>query len=323
MGDVSLDGTKIEANASKHQAMSWAYAQRLEAQLKAEVQCLLERAATVNAPGPVELDWPAEVKRREDRLQKIAEVNAEIERRAQERYRQEQGAYEVKPAERAAKEQARGRKLGGKKPQEPVLGPRPGDQVNFTDGDSRIMPVAGGGFEQAYNAQATVTMGSLLIVGAPVTQHPNDVQELEPALAGLATLPATLGTVDRRVADSGYFSGHNVERVVEAGIEPLIAVGRQAHHAALEERLAPVPDPPLHPTAPAAMKHRLKTPAGKALYARRKTTVEPVFGIIKTVMSFRRFSLRGLAKVTGEWLLVCLAYNLKRLCVLNQGVAAA
>ena len=323
LGDVSLDGTKIEANASKHQAMSWAYAQRLEAQLKAEVQGLLERAAAVKDPGAVELDWPAEVKRREDRLQKIAEVKAEMERRAQERYRQEQAAYEVKQAERAAKEQARGRKLGGKKPQEPVAGPRPGDQVNFTDGDSRIMPVAGGGFEQAYNAQATVTMGSLLIVGTQVTQHPNDVQELEPALAGLATLPATLGTVDRLVADSGYFSGHNVERVVEAGIEPLIAVGRQAHHAALEERLAPVPDPPLHPTALEAMKHRLKTPAGKALYARRKTTVEPVFGLIKAVIGFRRFSLRGLAKVTGEWLLVCLAYNLKRLCVLNQGVAAA
>jgi transposase len=323
LGEVSLDGTKIAANASKHAAMSWGHAQRLETQLKAEVQRLLERAAAAHGPGEVELDWPAELKRREDRLQKIAAVKAEIEQRAQERHRQEQAMYEEKQAERAAKEQARGRKLGGKKPQEPVPGSRPTDQVNFTDGDSRIMPVAGGGFEPAYNAQATVTMGSLLIVGAQVTQNPNDQREMEPALAELAKLPETLGTVDRLVADSGYFSQHNVNRVVNAGIEPLIAVGRQSHHAALDEQLAPVPEAPLNPDALEAMKHRLKTPDGKAVYARRKTTVEPVFGIIKAVMGFRQFSLRGLAKVKGEWRLICLAYNLKRLCVLNQGVLAS
>ena len=323
LGEVSLDGTKIEANASQHQAMSGGYAERLEQQLKAEVQLLLERAAAVSGPGAVELDWPAELKRREDRLQKIAEVKAEIERRAQERYRQEQAEYEAKPAERAAKEQARGRKLGGKKPQEPVPGPRPNDQVNFTDGDSRIMPMPGGGFEQAYNAQATVTMGSRLIVGVQVTQNPNDKQEIEPALAEWAKLPETLGAVEQMAADSGYFSQHNVDIVVNAGIEPLIAVGRQRHHAALEERLAPVPDAPPHPDALGAMKHRLKTPEGKAVYARRKTTVEPVFGIIKAVMGFRRFMLRGLAAVKGEWRLACLAYNLKRLCVLHQGVIAS
>jgi transposase len=323
LGEVSLDGTKIEANASKHQAMSWGYAERLEQQLKAEVQLLLERAAAISGPGAVELDWPAELKRREDRLQKIAEVKAEIERRAQERYRQEQAEYEAKQAERAAQEQARGRKLGGKKPQEPVPGPRPNDQVNFTDGDSRIMPMPGGGFEQAYNAQATVTMGSRLIVGVQVTQNPNDKQEIEPALAEWAKLPETLGAVEQMAADSGYFSQHNVDIVVNAGIEPLIAVGRQRHHAALEERLAPVPDAPPNPDALGAMKHRLKTPEGKAVYARRKTTVEPVFGIIKAVMGFRRFMLRGLAAVKGEWRLACLAYNLKRLCVLHQGVIAS
>lgn len=323
LGEVSLDGTKIEANASKHAAMSWGYAQRLELQLKAEVQRLLERAAAANDSGAVELDGPAELTRREDRLQKIAEVKAEIERRAAARYCQEQVAYEEKQAERAAKEQARGQKLGGKKPREPVPGPRPNDQVNFTDGDSRIMPVAGGGFEQAYNAQATVTMGSLLIVGAHVTQNPNDKQEMEPALAEWAKLPETLGAVNQIAADPGYFSHHNVESVVNAGIEPLIAVGRQSHHAALEERRAPVPEAPLNTDALEAMKHRLKTPDGKAVYARRKTTVEPVFGIIKAVMGFRQFSLRGLAKVKGEWRRVCLAYNLKRLCVLNQGVLAA
>jgi transposase len=323
LGEVSLDGTKIEANASKHHALSWAYAERLEQQLKAEVQMLLERAAAVEGPGAVDIDLPAELKRREDRLTKIAEVKIEIERRAQERYRRERAEYEAKQAARAAKEQARGRKLGGKPPREPVPGPRSDDQVNFTDGDSRIMPVSGGGFEQAYNAQATVTMGSLLIVGTHVTQHANDQQEIEPALAELAKLPETLGTVERMTADNGYLSEGNVNRLVEARIEPLIAVGRQSHHDALAERLAPVPEAPPNPDAVTAMQHRLKTPEGKALYAQRKTTSEPVFGIIKEVMGFRRFLLRGLEAVKGEWRLVCLAFNLKRLCVLNQGVIAS
>ena len=182
------------------------------------------------------------------------------------------------------------------------------------------MPVAGGGFAQAYNAQATVTVGSLLIIGAHVTQHPNDQQEIEPALAALAQLPTTLGVIVGLNADNGYLSEGNVNPVVKAGIEPLIALGRPSHHEALAERLAPVPAPPENPTALQAMQHRLKTPEGKARYAQRKTTSEPVFGIIKEVMGFRRFFLRGLDKVKGEWRWVCLAYNLKRLCILNQGV---
>jgi hypothetical protein len=323
LGDVSLDGTKMQANASKHKAMSWAYAEQLEATLRAEVQRLLQQAEAAAGPGSPDLDLPAELKRREDRLQKIAEVKAEIERRARVRFAQEQAEYEAKQIERAAKEQARGRKLGGKKPQEPTPGPQPKDQVNFTDEDSRIMPVSGGGFEQAYNAQATVAMGSLLIVGTHVSQNPNDKQEVGPALQELAKLPETLGSVERAALDNGYYSQSNVEILVEHGIEPCIAVGRQPHHEALEERLAPVPEAPNHPDAVGAMKHRLKTKEGKTFYAKRKSTVEPVFGIIKEVMGFRRFLLRGLAAVTGEWRLVCLAFNLKRLFVLQQGVAAS
>ena len=281
LGDVSLDGTKMQANASKHKALSWAYAEQLEATLRAEVQRLLQQAEAAAGPGSPDLDLPAELQRREDRLQKITEVKAEIERRARVRFAQEQAEYEAKQIERAAQEQARGRKLGGKKPQEPTPGPQPKDQVNFTDEDSRIMPVSGGGFEQAYNAQATVTMGSLLIVGTHVTQNPNDKQEMEPAVAELAKLPESLGAVERMAADNGYGSAHNVEILVTAGIEPLIAVGRQSHHEALAERLAPVSEAPPNPDAMSAMQHRLKTPEGKALYARRKTTSEPVFGIIK------------------------------------------
>jgi transposase len=320
LGDVSLDGAKIMANASPHHAMSWAYAERLEQQLRAEVQTLLARAAAGGGADDGRVDLPGELKRREDRLVQIAEVKIEIERRAAARDAEEQAAHEAKLTERAAKEQARGRKLGGKPPQVPAPGPRPKDQINFTDGESRIMPVAGGGFAQAYNAQATVTVGSLLIIGAHVTQHPNDKQEIEPALAALAQLPTTLGVIVGLNADNGYLSEGNVNQVVKAGIEPLIALGRQSHHEALAERLAPVPAPPENPTALQAMQHRLKTPEGKARYAQRKTTSEPVFGIIKEVMGFRRFCLRGLDKVKGEWRWVCLAYNLKRLCVLNQGV---
>jgi hypothetical protein len=317
LGDVSIDGTKIQANASKHKAMSWEYAEKLEETLRAEVQTLLQRAETEGGPGSKDIDLPAELKRREERLQKIAEVKAEIERRAQARYAQEQADYAAKQAERAAKEQARGRKLGGKPPQEPTPGPRPKDQVNFTDEDSRIMPVSGGGFEQAYNAQATVDMATLLVVGAHVTQHVNDKQEVEPALQEVAKLPDELGQVERAALDNGYYSQDNVDTLADHGIKPFIAVGRQSHYEALEERLAPVPEAPENPDAVGAMKHRLKTPEGKAFYAKRKTTVEPVFGIIKEVMGFRRFLLRGLEAVKGEWRLVCLAFNLKRLCALR------
>jgi IS5 family transposase len=166
-------------------------------------------------------------------------------------------------------------------------------------------------------------MGGLPIVGTHVTQNPNDKQEMEPAVAELAKRPETLGAVERMAADNGYGSAHNVEILVSAGIEPPIAVGRQRHHEALAERLAPVPEAPPNPDAMGAMRHRLKTKAGKAFYAKRKTTSEPVFGIIKEVMGFRRFLLRGLAAVKGEWRLVCLAFNLKRLFVLQQGVTAS
>ena len=323
LGEVSLDGTKIAANASQHHALSGGYAERLEQQLQAEGQTLLARAAAVGGPGMVGIDLPAELQRREDRLAKIAEAKAEIERRAQARYAQERAEYEAKPAERAAKERALGRKLGGQKPQEPTPGPQPKDQVKLTDGDSRIMPVSGGGFAQAYHAQATVTMGSLLIVGTHVTQNANDQQEVDPALVELAKLPETVGAVQRAALANGFYSAHHVEILVEHGIEPFIAGGRQPHHEALEQRLAPVPEAPNNPDAVGAMKHRLKTKEGKTFYAQRKSTLEPVFGIIKEVMGFRRFLLRGLEAVQGEWRWVCLAFNLKRLFVLQQGVAAS
>ena len=181
--------------------------------------------------------------------------------------------------------------------------------MNFTDEESRIMPVSGGGFEQAYNAQASVDMETMLIVGNHVSQQPNDKQEVEPALAQLDQLPESLGQVEKAALDSGFFSEHNTNCLEGKGIEPYIAAGRQTHNLSLEERLAPPPSIPQNPDGVAAMKYRLKTEAGKEFYAKRKSTVEPVFGIIKEVMGFRRFMLRGLEAVTGEWTLVCIAFK--------------
>jgi transposase len=181
LGDISMDGTKIKANASKHKAMSWDYACKLEAQLRSEVEELIRRAESESGQGQQEINIPAELQRREVRLAKIAEVKAELERRAAERYAQEQAEYVAKLKEREEKEQQRGRKLGGKAPKAPEPGPEAKDQANFTDEDSRIMPTANG-FEQAYNAQASVDLATMLIVGQHVSQNPNDKQEVAPAL---------------------------------------------------------------------------------------------------------------------------------------------
>lgn len=211
---------------------------------------------------------------------------------------------------------ATGKKPGGKPPQPPVEGPLPTDQVNLTDEDSRIMPVAGGGFEQCYNAQAVVAAGSLLVVAADVTQAPNDKQQLEPMLNKVNELPDDLGKAETLLADNGYFSEANVKACEAAKIEPLIATGREPHHPSLNERFADAPPAPEAPTAVEAMAHRLKTPEGKALYALRKQVPEPVFGIIKSVLGFRQFLLRGLNQVRGEWNLVTMAWNMKRIFTL-------
>lgn len=317
LGEISMDGSKFKANASKHKAMSWDYAGKIEEQLKAEVEALLDKAESGLGESGRDIDIPQELKRREERLEKIAQIKAEIEQRAAARYEQEKAECDRKMAERAAKEQERGRKIGGKKPKEPEPGPQGKDQVNFTDGESRIMPTSGGGFEQAYNAQATVDMVTMLIVGNHVSQNPNDKQEVEPALAELDKLPENLGKVEKAALDSGFFSEHNTQKFVDKDIEPYIASGRQNHYPIWSERFAAPPTPPQNPDEVAAMKHRLKTDEGKEFYAKRKSTVEPVFGIIKEVMGFRRFMLRGLQSVTGEWTLVCIAFNLKRLFALS------
>jgi len=183
LGTVALDGTKVHANASRHSALSYEHASKIEAQLKAEVaelMALAEAADTADVPDGMSV--PEELARRAERLQRIAEAKAKIEARAKERVERERGEYEAKLGAREEKARSTGRKPGGRPPQPPTAGPGPTDQVNLTDADSRIMPVAGGGFDQAYNAQATVASGSLLVVANDVVQAANDKEQIAPML---------------------------------------------------------------------------------------------------------------------------------------------
>ena len=317
LGTVALDGTKIHANASRHSALSYEHAGKIEAQLQAEVAELMAKAeAADQADVPDGMSVPEELARREQRLVAIAKARATIEARAKERHARERAEHEAKLATRKAKSAETGKKPSGRPPVPPVEGPLPTDQVNLTDEQSRIMPVPGGGFEQCYNAQAVVAAGSLLVVVADVVQAPNDKHQLQPMLDQVSALPATLGKADVLLADNGYFSEANVEACAAAGIDPLIAMGREPHHPSLAERFADAPAPPDAPTPLKTMAHRLKTPEGKKLYGLRKHTPEPVFGIIKSALGFRQFLLRGLDNVRGEWSLVTMAWNMKRMFVL-------
>lgn len=318
LGTVCLDGTKVQANASRHRALSHGHIRKLEVQLQAEVQELLalaEQADQTDVPDGVSL--PEEIKRREDRLAVMLDAKRKIALRAEERYQREKAQYDEKMAHRAAKEKDSGKKPRGKLPKAPEAGPKDSDQVNLTDEESRIMPVAGGGFEQAYNAQAGVDAATMLVVATRVTQAPNDKEQVEPMLALFEAQSETLGEVTCLIADTGFCSEKNILACEKSQVDPLIAVGRDAHHPNWHERHTE-PTPLQDNASPTqSMAHRLKTKAGRALYALRKQTVEPVFGIIKSVMGFRQFSLRGLNKVSGEWRLVCLAWNVKRMAKLR------
>lgn len=318
LGTISLDGTKVQANASRHSALSHGHIEKIETQLRAEVQelfALAEQADAADVPDGMSL--PAEIQRREERLQAMEEAKKKIEARAKERFEREQAEYDAKMAKREAKASETGKKPGGKPPKPPTPGALATDQINLTDEESRIMPVSGGGFEQAYNAQAAVDTESLLVVAVAVSQAPNDKEQVKPMLKQLAALPESLGKAERLLADTGYCSENNVVACEEAKIEPLIAVAREEHHPGCLDRFTEPPPLPEDAAPMARMKHRLKTKKGRAAYALRKQTVEPVFGIIKSVMGFRQFLLRGLDQVAGEWNLVCLAWNLKRMASLR------
>lgn len=328
VGTVAIDGTKVAAAASKHGAVSYGHAGKLIQRLQEEVQALLLKAqAADSVPLKDGLSIPEEIARREERQQKLRAARVAIEARFAQQHAAEQVAYEAKIEARRAKRE-RGVAVRGREPKPPATEPDAKMQYNFTDPESRIMKAGNGPhFEQAYNAQAAVDTQSLLIVGQRVSNAPNDKEQLQPTVA---SIPASLGQPDAAIADAGFFNASQIEAVENQGqgngsITVYAAVQRMSHNRPLAEYEAH-PEPPMPPAdAPLAerMCHRLNTPAGKAIYKLRKQTVEPVFGIIKEVLGFRRFSLRGESKTSSEWTLVCLAWNMKRLHTLGMGAMVA
>jgi len=323
LGNIALDGTKIHANASRHSALSYGHIKQLEEQLQAEVKKLLALAeAADNEKIPEGIDLPNEIARREDRLKAIGQAKAKLEERARERFEQEQAEYRDKLAKREAKAAQTGKPPRGKAPLPPQEGAKDKDQINLTDEESRIMKTPGGGFEQCYNAQLAVDMESYLITGTNVVQAANDKQQVGPMLDELAALPEALGKIGALVADTGYFSGANVKACGEHEITPLIAVKRESHHPDPLERFTGPPPLPVGATEVEKMRHLLKTKQGKDIYAKRKSTVEPVIGIVKSALGFRQFLLRGLENVNGEWNLVALGWNLKRMFNMKSAMPA-
>ena len=320
LGNLSGDGSKIHADASKSKAVSYKRLGELEAQLRQEVAKLFavaEKAEKGDVQLPGGLVPQDEIALRQERLAKLAEAKAVLVARAQERHEVEQTEYEAKLREREEKARKSGRKPGGPKPQPPQPGPGDKDQYNFTDPDSRIMKNSNNaGFDQHYNAQAGVNQESLLIVATTLSNHPNDKREVESILDAI---PSEVGKPAAAAFDNGFFSADNVTACENRRITPYIATGREPHHVSWESFLEELGDPPGADATPKEkMAYQLRTEIGQTIYRLRKCTVEPVIGIIKEVLGFRQFSLRGLAAAAGEWCLVCLAFNLKRMCTLYQ-----
>jgi transposase len=302
LGHVAIDGTKVQANASKHKAMSYDRMEEKEKQLKEEVEKLLAQAAETDAAedalygkGNRGDELTGELARRESRLKKIAEAKAALEQEARERAEAAKKAAEEKQEERRKIEEERGKKLGGRPPQIPdpaQARPEPKAQRNFTDPESRIMPDGArkGSFVQAYNAQIAVDGAAQIIVAAELTQESNDKRQLAPMLE---RVEQNLGAKpEAATADAGYFSEE------------------QPDPAQATEPCEPAAEPD---SAVEKMKRRLKTESGQALYKMRKAIVEPVFGQIKAARGIRAFLLRGMTKVQAEWKLICATHNLLKL----------
>jgi transposase len=319
--NVSGDGSKIHADASKSQAVSYKRVGELETQLRQEVAelfALAEQAEKGDLRLPEGLLPQDEITLRKERLAKLAEAKAVLEARAQERYEAEKAEYEAKLGERAEKARQSGRKPRGREPQPPQPGPGDTDQYNFTDPDSRIMKNGTNtGFDQHYNVQVAADQASILIVAHALSNHPNDKQEL---VATLDAIAPEVGQPKAAAFDNGFFSETNIAACAQRGIEPYIATGREPHHIDWRTFFQEHPQPPTEEaSARVKMAYKLQTEIGQAIYRLRKCTVEPVIGIIKEILGFRQFSLRGLAAAAGEWCLVCLAFNLKRMHVLMTG----
>ncbi|MBK5263533.1 MAG: transposase, partial [Peptostreptococcaceae bacterium] len=310
LGNIYIDGTKVQANASRHKAMSYEYIQKLEKQLEEEIDKLLNLAASKDeSEKGSDLDIPEELKLRKGRLAKIQGAKSVVEQRASERYQKEKEEYDAKMEQRNQRKEKTGKNPSGKEPKAPTNQPNDKDQYNFTDPESRIMKTSRG-FDQCYNGQAAVN-DDMIIVGAYSNSHANDKQEFIPAIE---SVPEGLsGEISTAVADTGYFSENNIADCEQKNISPIISTSRENHNSFLSNILNPDPTEDAQCVTPVEkMTQKLKSEEGKEIYKKRKQTVEPVFGVIKEILGFRRFSLRGEAETDAEWSLVCSAYNLKR-----------
>ena len=312
LGHVSLDGTKVKANASKHKAMSYGRMEKTIQQLEAEVRQLLEEAQTVDenedaqyGKGKRVQEIPQELQRRQGRIAKIREAKQALEAEAKAQAEAQRQAIKQKEDEL----EKQGKSRQGRKPKTPSDEPDPKAQRNFTDSDSRIMKDgASKSFEQAYNCQIA-TNENQVIVGRNVTQETNDKKQLKPLLEDVKT--TNDGKPSKVSSDSGYYSDENVEYLESEEIDGYIATGRQKHSDKVQ--LAPRGRIPKDATSKERMARKLRTKKGRATYAKRKHIVEPVFGQIKECRGFRRFSLRGLENVSCEWNIVCLTHNILKL----------
>ena len=304
LGTIALDGTKVKANASKHKAMSYGRMKEQEQKLKQEIEALLERARTIDAQEDARFgadqadeDLPLELRIRQERLAKIEAAKARLEAR-QRQADQERGRH--------PDDQQRGGDGAGRPFKHPFGVPDDKAQDNFTDPQSRIMKM-GGSFEQCYNAQAVVDGDSQLIIANGLTNNAADNGELLPMMQAVEK---NFGQLPQRVlVDSGYRSEQGLDSLEQMGVEALVALGREGKdQTTIDCKRYP---------ASARMAERLASAEGRAQYRRRKVIVEPVFGWIKHVTGFRQFSLRGLTKVMGEWSLVCLALNVRRMWTLQ------
>jgi len=346
MGHVALDGSKVKANASKHKAMSYERLVQAEQSLTAEVAEMLAAAAAAdnaedqaNVPAARGGDVPPELRRRQGRLEKIRQAKAFLEKKAKDDAAARAAEFDQRQAEREAKEAETGKKSGGRKPGRPdpeTAVPEPKAQQNFTDPESRIMvDGATKGFDQCYNAQIVVDSDRQIIIAADVTQQANDKLQLVPmvkqAVENTGTTPQNLS------ADAGYFSQEALSDPVLADIQTLVPPSRQKHGESCRKATATAPEdsapqgqaaaePPTADGATLArlvdrMRARLASQAGHAIYRMRKAIVEPVFGQIKQIRGFRRFSFRGLDAVQAEWRFICATHNLLKL--FRAGVSAS
>ena len=311
VGLVSVDGSKFKANASKHRSVTYERATALIGQLEGEIAALLRRAEAADVAGEEDPQaLPREIARREALRDKLDAARRHLEAQAEARAAAEREAFEAKVA---AREKRRGR-AKGKHPKPPDETPAANAQSNLSDPDSRLMRKSKQHeYRQAYNAQAAVDAGgSQLIVGARIGQCASDRNDL---VADIAAIPAVLGRPETVLADNGYANGAEVAALEARGIEVLVSTAAEGRRRTHDFRPAKAPPAVREPKADwlKAMAGKLASEQGRALYKLRRQTVEPVFGVIKAVLGFAGFSLRGLDKVEGEWTLVALAYNCKRL----------